>query len=101
MLNRALDGAVDLDHIDRQSDPAPWIAEALADGLDLDGLKWDERRLASALVAEVLKTRTPSSATVTTFTSAHARTIFKQVTYLDTVHRRPLIVDDNRVDVAA
>ena len=101
MLNRALDGAVDLDNIDRQPDPAPGIAKALANGLDLDSFEWDERRLARALVAEVLKTRTPSSATVTTFTSAHARTIFKQVTYLDTVHRRPLIVDDNRVDVAA
>ena len=59
MLYRALDGAVDLNYIHRQPDPAPWIAEALADGLDLDGLKWDERRLARALVAEVLKTRDP------------------------------------------
>ena len=53
-FNRALDGAVDLDHIDRQSDPAPWIAEALADGLDLDGVEGDERRLTNPLVPHVL-----------------------------------------------
>lgn len=73
MVHRALDGRIELDHINCEPRALRETPELVVDGLDLDRVEWDKRGLPRALGTEVV----------------------------DTVDAGLLVVDDDGVDVPA
>ena len=90
MVHRALDGRVELNHVDGEAGALCERAELVVDGLDLDGVERDEGRLPGTLYAHILERHCQH----------HAEVEFTWNSYFDALDSRLLFVDDHSVDVA-